>query len=71
MVNSKDSAVWVGSTRADEMCNFYLMYWVHGDKNLQQKKCNSVGPPVYYWDRWLVGGGLSNVPDKEASELYN
>ena len=35
-----------------------------------QKVCTSVGPPIYYWDRWLVGGGLSNVPsDKEASEL--
>ena len=37
---------------------------------LLQKVCTSVGPPIYYWDRWLVGGGLSNVPsDKEASEL--
>ena len=35
-----------------------------------QKVCQSVGPPIYYWDRWLVGGGLSNVPsDEEASEL--
>ena len=46
-----------------------LQYWMHGRKNLDQKKCASVGPPIYYWDRWLVGGGLSNVPDKEASEL--
>ncbi len=69
MENEKDHAVWVGSTREDEMCNFYLMYWMDGPKNLKQKQCNSVGPPIYYWDRWLIGGGLTNVPDEEASEL--
>ena len=25
-----DSAVYVGSTNEDEMCNFYMMYWVEG-----------------------------------------
>merc|ERR1712020_673962 len=30
MVNYKDSAVYVGSTNEDEMCNFYMMYWVEG-----------------------------------------
>ena len=69
MENDKDHAVWVGSTREDEMCNFYLMYWMYGKNNLRKKQCNSIGPPVYYWNRWLIGGGLSNVPDEEASEL--
>ena len=27
---SLDSAVYVGSTNEDEMCNFYMMYWVEG-----------------------------------------
>ena len=36
MKNDKDHAVWVGTTRDDEMCNFYLMYWMHGPKNLDQ-----------------------------------
>jgi peptidylglycine monooxygenase len=70
MINDKDHAVWVGSTRDDEMCNFYLMYWMNGERNLKQKSCTSVGPPIYYWDRWLIGGGLSNVPDdNQVSEL--
>ena len=34
MVNYKDEAVWVGSTREDEMCNFYLMYWIDGQKKI-------------------------------------
>ena len=27
MENFKSSAVSVGATNEDEMCNFYLMYW--------------------------------------------
>lgn len=69
MVNYKDSAVSVGTTNEDEMCNFYLMYWVDGQDILEQKSCWSLGPPVYSWGGWLLGGGLSNIPDSEASTL--
>jgi len=69
MVSYRDRITWVGATAEDEMCNFYMMYWVQGDKKLSGERCNSVGPPVYTWDRWLVGGGLSNIPDEEASSL--
>ena len=31
---SLDSAVYVGSTNEDEMCNFYMMYWVEGTMHL-------------------------------------
>ncbi|XP_059089054.1 peptidylglycine alpha-hydroxylating monooxygenase-like [Tigriopus californicus] len=68
MVNYRDEAVWVGSTKLNEMCNFYLMYWVDGKDILEGNSCTSVGPPIYSWDGWLLGGGLSNVP-KEASSL--
>ena len=68
MKNDKDHAVWVGTTRDDEMCNFYLMYWVEGRRKLNQERCYSVGPPVYSWDRLIIGG-LSNIPDVEASRL--
>ena len=64
----------MGSTRQSEMCNFYLMYWVDaggaGDPPVEiSRECRSLGPPIYYWSRskWLLGGGLSNVPDHEAS----
>ncbi len=52
MDNYHDHAVWVGATREDEMCNFYLMYWVDGKEILEMKKCNSVGPPLYAWGNW-------------------
>lgn len=69
MVNYRDHAVSVGSTNQDEMCNFYLMYWVEGTEVLSQKSCFSVGPPLYSWGGWILGGGLSNIPDEEASSL--
>ena len=69
MVSYRDRITWVGATAEDEMCNFYMMYWVEGEEKLGNERCNSVGPPVYTWDRWLVGGGLSNIPDEEASSL--
>ena len=61
--------VSVGNTNNDEMCNFYLMYWVEGTEIMSQKSCFSLGPPVYSWGGWILGGGLSNIPDSEASTL--
>jgi peptidylglycine monooxygenase len=51
-------------TNEDEMCNFYLMYWVHQDTPLQKKYCFTDGPPFYYW-----ASELNNIPDEEASTL--
>jgi len=31
------------------MCNFYMMYWVEGDKLLEDSVCNSAGPLNYYF----------------------
>ncbi len=36
-------------TGNDEMCNFYIMYWVDGDQLLDDPICRSVGPPYYYF----------------------
>jgi len=69
MVSYRDRITWIGATAEDEMCNFYMMYWVQGQEKLKKERCVSVGPPVYSWDRWIVGGGLSNIPDEEASSL--
>lgn len=73
MVSYRNRITWVGATADDEMCNFYMMYWVQGDKTLRKDRCVSVGPPLYSWGRpgllGLIGGGLSNIPDKEASSL--
>jgi peptidylglycine monooxygenase len=69
MVNDGDSAVSVGSTRKDEMCNYYLMFWVDGTTLPEQKTCSSLGPPFYSWGGWLFGGGLTKIPDIEASTI--
>ncbi|XP_075166835.1 peptidylglycine-alpha-hydroxylating monooxygenase [Haematobia irritans] len=57
----------IGATNNDEMCNFYLMYYVDNDEPLTMKYCFSQGPPSYYWSNPDVG--LNNIPHKEASTL--
>ena len=37
------------STGNDEMCNFYIMYWVDSDRLLDDNVCTSPGPPQYYF----------------------
>lgn len=54
------------ATNEDEMCNFYLMYYVDNDEPLDMKYCFTRGPPYYYWDKPETG--LHNIPD-EASHL--
>ena len=68
MVSTRSSVTWVGPTSRHEMCNFYMMYWVEGTQKLDNERCYTVGPPVYSWDRFIIGG-LSNIPDIEASSL--
>lgn len=36
-------------THNNEMCNFYIMYWVDGDRLLDNGICTSQGPPGYYF----------------------
>lgn len=55
------------ATNNDEMCNFYLMYWVENSQPLEQKYCFSAGPPTYYWKQ--AEPGLRHIPDIEASTL--
>ena len=71
MVNTKDKAVYSGSTVVDEMCMFYFLYWVEGPKPLDMKVCISNGYPFYSWSRGLGGKGptLGNIPEVEASTL--
>jgi peptidylglycine monooxygenase len=49
MYNSKSRVVRIGATKNDEMCNFYMMYWVDGDQLLEDNVCASPGPPNYYF----------------------
>eukprot|EP00095_Tigriopus_kingsejongensis_P010649 maker-scaffold627_size122700-snap-gene-0.29 protein:Tk10649 transcript:maker-scaffold627_size122700-snap-gene-0.29-mRNA-1 annotation:"peptidylglycine alpha-hydroxylating monooxygenase" len=69
MVNPHDQTVFIGSTNADEMCNFYLMYWVDGGQPISPNTCFTAGPPNWSWGGWQNGAGLENIPDEEASTL--
>ena len=41
MVNTRDRTTFVGATKEDEMCNFFIMYWVEGDSPMDQTTCFS------------------------------
>ena len=71
MDNTLDHMVQIGSTGNDEMCNFYMMYYVDGDQILKKKYCFSPGPPFYYWtsDPLISNGLVPKSVDLEASRL--
>ena len=71
MVNTGDRLVETGTTHTDEMCQYYIMYWVEGPKTLDMKICKSQGFPFYSWSSGFAGRGvmLQNIPDEEASSL--
>jgi peptidylglycine monooxygenase len=49
MENTLDHEVAVGMTQNDEMCNFYIMYYVNNPPILKDHMCGSMGPPTWYW----------------------
>lgn len=55
------------ATNADEMCNFYLMYYVEEGTPLDMKYCFTPGPPTFYWNN--PKNNLNNIPDQDASTL--
>lgn len=65
MQSTRDTWTSMGNTNEDEMCNFYLMYYVENDEPLNMKYCFTPGPPTYYWQN----NNFQNIPDKEASTL--
>ncbi len=69
MVNPHDRTVYVGATGKDEMCNFYLMYWVDGGKPISPNTCMTQGPPLWSWGGWEYGAALRNIPEDAASTL--
>lgn len=59
--------LFLRSTGNDEMCNFYIMYYVDGDETLSNKYCFSPGPPRYYWQRDPAIPAVPPEVDVEAS----
>jgi peptidylglycine monooxygenase len=68
MVSDRQTVTKIGATNEDEMCNFYLMYYVDDDEPLEKKYCFSPGPPYYYWSNDAQTLGLSHYPE-DASQL--
>nr|CAD7442379.1 unnamed protein product [Timema bartmani] len=66
MESNRDDWTMIGATNKDEMCNFYLMYWVDKTTPLEMKYCFTPGPPYYSWKTEPL---LNNIPDKSASIL--
>lgn len=69
MHNFRNRITFIGGTADDEMCNFYMMYYVNGDEILNDKYCFSDGPPAYFWE---TDSQIKNVPlwvDEDASTL--
>lgn len=67
MTSDRDRITYTGATANDEMCNFYLMYYVKKGEPLEMKYCYSRGPPAYRWSN--PDTELNNIPDIEASQL--
>ena len=69
MNNTLHHDVAIGSTGNDEMCNFYLMYYIDGDTILHTKYCFSPGPPRYHWNTDGLLGSVPKEVEEEASKL--
>lgn len=80
MYNFRDHLVRIGSTGEDEMCNFYIMYWVDGENLLTNNMCYTGGPPHWYFKDFKgdtikslsmdeVPENASEVPDVQKEEL--
>jgi len=67
MVSERKRVTKIGATNDDEMCNFYLMYYVEDDEPLDMKFCFTAGPPYFYWKN--SEAHLNHIPDVEASQL--
>lgn len=67
MYNRHNHDVHVGSTGADEMCNFYMMFWVEGDVPEGASSCWSNGFPYWDWSRFGKGLNAEKGAPLEAS----
>jgi peptidylglycine monooxygenase len=55
MVNDEDRTIRVGATGNDEMCNFYIMYYVDADQLVSDTFCFTEGPPSWDWSKFENG----------------
>ncbi|KAK3097642.1 hypothetical protein FSP39_011670 [Pinctada imbricata] len=72
MKNDESRTVYIGATQNDEMCNFYVMFYVDGDKIPYDHSCFTSGPPYSYWDKLPFGDkmGLDHAPKTISLEPH-
>ncbi|CAH1795941.1 unnamed protein product [Owenia fusiformis] len=72
MKNDLDHDVQIGSTQKDEMCNFYMMYYVDGKTLPQEDSCWSMGPPSWSFEDFDQGFmNLENLPKNISTDPNN
>lgn len=42
--NTRGRTIYIGATGNDEMCNFYMMYWIEGNDLLANQECIQYNP---------------------------
>jgi len=67
MESHRDYYTNVGQTNKDEMCNFYIMYYVENDIPLEMKYCVTMGPPQDTWSNSRYH--FNNIPEIDSSTL--
>ncbi|XP_046357220.1 probable peptidylglycine alpha-hydroxylating monooxygenase 1 isoform X1 [Haliotis rufescens] len=64
MLNDRDTTVKIGATQNDEMCNFYIMYYVDGKTIMDDNYCFTSGPPNWSWEKFGQGDlALEDMPN--------
>ncbi|XP_035211350.1 peptidylglycine alpha-hydroxylating monooxygenase-like isoform X2 [Stegodyphus dumicola] len=69
MYNFRDTDTYIGYSSDDEMCTYYIMYYINADRTLSKNICFTSGPPDYYWS---TDSNINYVPwsiDISASSL--
>lgn len=61
-VNDGGKAVWTGTKPGQEMCNFFIVYWVEGKERIEPQFCQSSGPPFWSFSK---NTELKNIPQDE------
>ncbi|KAI3385978.1 hypothetical protein SNEBB_004506 [Seison nebaliae] len=68
MYNNENRVISIGSTRDDEMCNFYIMVHFEGNRPLSQHVCGAQGPPYYYFKDLISDFSPYDLPDDISVE---
>lgn len=75
--NTRNKTIFIGATNNDEMCNFYIMYWVEGNELLKEQDCWQSNPhvssPSELLENEIIGNNnidiINNNHDKSSFTL--